>query len=353
MTIELIIEPTGDVVEVSEEQTLLDACLRQGVWLPHACGHGLCGTCKVQVLEGEVDHGDASGFALMDFERDEGYTLACCATATEDVVIEADIDDDPDARQIPVRDFCVNVARAEPLTHDIVRLVLSIDGDALDFQAGQYMNLHLPGIDGGRPFSLANAPSEKNQLEFHVRRVPEGRGTGYIHEQLAVGDSLTVSGPYGRFFTRHSQVKPALFLAGGTGVSSPKSMILELLEKGDKRAITLIHGVRSLRDLYDREFYLDLAEQHAQFRYVPALSEPQAEDEWHGETGFVHEVAERLYDGQFAGNSAYLCGPPVMVEACIRSLMKGRLFEADIFTEKFLTQGDAEPARNSPVFKRL
>jgi len=68
----LTIEPIGETIEVAPGQTLLDACLRAGVWLPHACGHGLCGTCKVEVLEGEVDHGGASPFALMDFERDDG-----------------------------------------------------------------------------------------------------------------------------------------------------------------------------------------------------------------------------------------------------------------------------------------
>src|SRR3546814_15002432 len=47
----------------------------------------------------------ASSFALMDFERDEGKTLACCATVEEDVTIEADIDEDPDAEIIPIRDF--------------------------------------------------------------------------------------------------------------------------------------------------------------------------------------------------------------------------------------------------------
>ena len=92
MTYEVTVEPTGDVIEVEEGQTILDAALRAGVYLPHACGHGLCATCKVDVLEGEIEHGEASPFALMDMERDEGKCLACCATPTSDLTIEADID---------------------------------------------------------------------------------------------------------------------------------------------------------------------------------------------------------------------------------------------------------------------
>lgn len=52
MSYTLEIEPTGDIVEVEEGQTILDAALRQGVYLPYACNHGLCGTCKIEVLEG-------------------------------------------------------------------------------------------------------------------------------------------------------------------------------------------------------------------------------------------------------------------------------------------------------------
>jgi phenol/toluene 2-monooxygenase (NADH) P5/A5 len=105
MTHHLTIEPIGEAIEVADGQTILDACLRAGLYLPHACGHGLCGTCKTVVLEGEIHHGAASPFALMDFERDEGFILACTATLKSDVAIEADVEEDPDARRIPIRDF--------------------------------------------------------------------------------------------------------------------------------------------------------------------------------------------------------------------------------------------------------
>ncbi|MFA5122593.1 2Fe-2S iron-sulfur cluster-binding protein [Zavarzinia sp.] len=101
---ELTIEPLGETIEVADGQTILDACLRAGIWLPHACGHGLCGTCKVDVVDGEIDHGAASSFALMDFERADGKCLACTALLLDDVTIEAEIDEDPDQRRIAVRD---------------------------------------------------------------------------------------------------------------------------------------------------------------------------------------------------------------------------------------------------------
>lgn len=352
MSFQLTIDTTGDEIEVEEGQNILDACLRAGVWLPHACCHGLCGTCKVEVLEGEVNPGDASSFALMDIERDEGKVLACCATLDSDTVIEADIDEEPDARSIPVKDFDVRIARLENLTHDVKGLWLEIEGEGIDFQAGQYINLNVPGIDVPRAFSLANKPSEPNLIELHVRLVPEGEATPVIHNDLKLGDQLRVTGPYGRFFVRKSRSEPMIFIAGGTGLSSPKSMVLDLLQEGCDTPITLFHGVRSLRDLYDNELFESLAAEHACFTYVPVLSEPQDDDNWQGETGFVHEAAQRHFDGNFAGNTAYLCGPPVMIEASIRALMQGRLFEKDIFTERFLTKAE-ETRKRSPVFKRL
>lgn len=350
----LTVEPIEETVELAEGQTILDGCLRAGVWLPHACGHGLCGTCKVEVLDGDVDHGAASPFALMDFEREEGFTLACSATARSDLVIEADIDVDPDAVIRPVRDFVGRVSRFEHLTSDIIGIWISVD-EGIEFQAGQYLNLTVDGVNGPRAFSFAGSPSVTHEVELHVRLVPGGAATPKLHAELSVGDEVRFSGPYGRFFVRRSAEKPMLFLAGGSGLSSPKSMVLDLLESGCTHPITLIHGVRTGADAYFGELFRSLEAAHPNFRYVPALSQPGDLDaEWTGETGFVHEVAERLFDGRFAGMSAYLCGPPPMIEACILTLMKGRLFERDIFTERFVTAADGEAGlAKSPLFKRV
>ena len=349
----LTIEPSGETVEVAAGQTILDACLRAGVYLPHACGHGLCGSCKADVLEGDVDHGAASSFALMDFEREAGKTLACTASLKSDVTIEADVEPDPDARRIPVRDFDAKVAAVEDLTRDVKLIRLSLDGHAIDFQAGQFISLDIPGIEGSRAFSLASPPQQASDVELQVRLVEGGKGTTYLHTELKPGDKLTFSGPYGRFLVRKSRGGPLLFLAGGTGVSSPRSMILDLLSEGYSAPVTLIHGVRTQADLYGCEEFEQLAREHPNFVYVPALSAEPADSGWPGERGFVHEVAQRLFKSSFEGQTAYLCGPPPMIEACIKTLMQGRLFEKHIFLERFPTQGDAAARPKSPIFKRL
>lgn len=354
MTYQLTIEPLGACIDVEDGQTLLDAALRQGIYLPHACGHGLCGTCKVQVTDGVVDHGAANPFALMDFERDEGKTLACCATLESDATIEADIDEEPDARVIPVEDYRGVVTRITDVTPTIKAVRLRLDRP-MDFQAGQYVQLRIPETDATRAFSIANSPADvrsTGEIELNIRRVPGGVGTGYIHERLAESDTVDLSGPYGRFFVRRSAELPMVFMAGGSGLSSPRSMILDLLETGCAQPITLVYGQRNAEELYYDAEFRALAAEHPQFSYVPALSEGEAGEGAAVAHGFVHEAAKAHFDNDFSGHKVYLCGPPAMIDACITTLMQGRLFERDIYHEKFISAADAQQVR-SPLFRNL
>ena len=88
MTTHMItVEPVGREVECDEDQTILEACLRAGVWLPHSCTHGTCATCKVDKLDGEVEMNHQGGIRAR--EIDAGKFLPCCSTAKSDLVIDA------------------------------------------------------------------------------------------------------------------------------------------------------------------------------------------------------------------------------------------------------------------------
>src|SRR5690606_36014807 len=132
--------------------------------------------------------------------------------------------------------------------------------------------------------------SEEGIVELHIRQVPGGAATTYVHESLQQGDQLSISGPYGQFFVRKSDSQDAIFIAGGSGLSSPQSMIQDLLEQGDQRTIYLFQGARDVAELYNRELFESWVKQYPNFRYIPVLNAPKAEDDWHGFTGFVHEA---------------------------------------------------------------
>lgn len=290
----------------------------------------------------------------MDFEREEGKVLACCATLCADTVIEAEIDEEPDAEVIPVKDFAADVARIEQLTPTIKAIYLRLERP-IHFQAGQYIQLEIPGLGQSRAFSIANSPADvaaSGKVELNVRQVPGGLGTAYLHETLKMGDRLRLSGPYGRFFVRKSAKKPMVFMAGGSGLSSPRSMIRDLLQAGCALPITLIYGQRHGAELYYDAEFRALAREHSNFRYIPALSEAIDTAAGGIAGGFVHEAARAQFNNDFSGQQAYLCGPPLMIDACITTLMQGRLFERDIFFEKFISAADAQQVR-SPLFKKV
>jgi phenol hydroxylase P5 protein len=139
-------------------------------------------------------------------------------------------------------------------------------------------------------------------------------------------------------------------MAGGSGLSSPRSMILDLLATGWSQPITLVYGQRNAAELYYDAEFKALAEAHPNFHYLPALSEDSTG--FDGIKGFVHEAAQQHFNGDFSGHQAYLCGPPAMIEACLATLMQGRLYERDIYAEKFITAADASKPR-SALFKRV
>jgi ferredoxin len=181
MSYELTIEPLGRSIEVEEGQTILDAALRAGIYLPHACGQGYCATCKVTVTDGEVDHGEASNFALMDYERDEGKVLACCARLESDLVIEAEIETDDDARDIPVRDYHGVVSRIEDLTPTIKGVWITLDAGDDPRLPGRPVRQPQPARRAGLPRLLAGQRAfrrQRNRAEHPHRsgRVPAPPG---------------------------------------------------------------------------------------------------------------------------------------------------------------------------------
>jgi len=340
---QVLIEPLGETIRVNEGQTILDAALRVGVHIPYACGQGLCSSCKIDVLKGKVDLGNASFSALMDRERAEGKALACCAIPMSDLLIEAEVDEDEDAEAYVVRDFTGVVSKIETYSPRIKGIFIAIEEDGMEFQAGQYVNIKIPELIGGhRAFSIASPPSEQNLVELNVRLIPGGKGTQWLHNELKVGDELNFSGPYGRFHAHPSQPGPMLFLAGGSGLSCMKSIILDLFEKGETRPITLIYGARNQEELYYRELFTQLAEEHGNFTYLPVLSEEPEDSSWSGSRGLVSAAANKQFDEEFAGSKVYICGPPPMIDTCITTLMRGRMLERDIYIENFYTEADRD-----------
>jgi propane monooxygenase reductase subunit len=336
------LEPVGIEMEVDEDETILDAAFRQGLMLMHGCKEGQCAACKSFLLDGEVDLDRYSTFALPDFEEQEGYTLLCRAHAMSDVEIELiNYDEEIIRSGVPIVTATAEVEAVEALTHDIRRLVLKLP-DPLVFNAGQYMDIQIPGADGEhRSFSMANTPGQPDRLEFMIKLYEGGHFSGLLANGhgIKVGDALTCTGPYGVFTLRDSSPRRLVFIAGGAGMAPIVSLLRSMAEKGTTRAATFYYGARTESDLFALEELARLGGELPQMRFVPALSDADGASGWAGESGLITDVVDRLEE-DLTEVDAYLCGPPPMVDAAIALLERRGCPESRIYFDKFTTTAD-------------
>jgi len=336
----LTIHPGNRTVPVRDGETLLDAGLRGAVALPFECRSGGCGACKATVLNGNVDPGVFQRHALSDAERGRGVVLLCCATAHSDVEVE--YEDGAAAREQPLPVYPARVERLERLAHDVMLVALRLaEGRSITFSAGQYVNVILP--DGGRRSYSFTVPGGTTDLvELHVRRVPGGRFSGHVFDQMKVGDPLRVEGPLGSFVLHEPSSRPLVFVAGATGFAPVKSLLEEAFRLGIERPLHLYWGVRKRRDLYLLELPGRWAREHANFRFVPVLSEPDADDEWTGRSGLVHEAILADFP-DMTGLAVYACGSVQMVEAARPEFVAQGLDEDHCFSDAFSPQSRPTP----------
>ena len=242
MSPRVLFEPIGEEIDCDAEETVLDASFRAGYNLVYGCREGQCSACKCYLLEGEVVLKPYSTFALSDSEETNGYTLMCRAMPEEDLVVEL-LHFDPDNYRLenPIRDGRATVTEVESLTHDIRRLVLDVTEPAdFSFIPGQYVDLWIPDSDARRSFSMANVPGD-GQIELIIKRYEGGRFSSMLDGAITAGDELQFTGPYGAFHLREAD-RPALMVAGGSGMAPILSLLRRLSERAHRS-----HGALLLR----------------------------------------------------------------------------------------------------------
>jgi len=328
----MLVRPDNRILAIREGETILDAGLREGVPFPFECRNGGCGKCKASLAYGEVDYGIYQSDALSEAERDAGKLLLCCATPRADIEIEYEPTAAPGG--VPARVWSAVVESMDKLAPDVMRVMLKLEGrERIEFYAGQYINILLE--DGEkRAFSFATAPQVSDRIELQIRRIPGGRYTTQVFEQMQVGDRLRFEGPLGSFFLREDSEKPIIFVAGSTGFAPVKSMVEYAFARGMKRKMLLYWGTRRPEDMYLAALPAQWEREHDNFRFVPVISEPRPEDHWTGRTGLVHEAILEDFPN-LAEYQVYACGSAGMVEAAYPAFRARGLAQDDCFSDAF------------------
>jgi Na+-transporting NADH:ubiquinone oxidoreductase subunit F len=155
---------------------------------------------------------------------------------------------------------------------------------------------------------------------------------------LKEGDKATISGPFGEFYAKESPAE-MVFVGGGAGMAPMRSHIFDQLRRlHSTRPITFWYGARSLREMFYVEDFDMLQKENENFKWHVALSDPQPEDNWKGDTGFIHNVLLENYlkehpapeDCEF-----YMCGPPMMNAAVINMLKELGVEDENIMLDDF------------------
>ena len=341
-----VIQGTEVDFEVQGAETILSAALRQGLDFPHNCRVGGCAACKCKLIKGSVRELTDSSYILSAEQLGQRYILACQSVPRTPVTLKLD---DPSSllgelRAHPVYRTAAQITSLVPLTHDILELTIALKGP-ISFTPGQYADLSVPGvIKGARSYSMAHAPQDDqalvSALRFHVRRVPGGAFTGWLHDTARPGDELSLEGPFGDFALRSAPRRPIIAVAGGSGMA-PLLALLEGASKEDReREVVYFYGARQRRDLYAQARLDALAKSwEAPFEFIPVLSGGAPQDGFQGRRGLVTEaLKERLEERPELAARAqlYMCGPPGMIDAAIEVAKEAGLDPSSIYFDRFL-----------------
>jgi Na+-transporting NADH:ubiquinone oxidoreductase subunit F len=352
---------------------LLGALANAGIFVSSACGGGgTCGQCRVDIKAGggellptEVDH-------ISKKEAKQGCRLSCQVSIKENMDIELE------EEIFGIKKWDCEVVSNDNKATFIKELVLKIpNGESVPFKAGGYIQIEAPphhvkykdfdipqeyrgdwerfgffNIESEveeetiRAYSMANYPEEAGIIMLNVRvaspppnnlTLPAGKMSSYIWS-LKEGDKATISGPFGEFYAKESPAE-MVFVGGGAGMAPMRSHIFDQLRRlNTTRPITFWYGARSLREMFYVEDFDMLQKENDNFKWHVALSDPQPEDNWEGDTGFIHNVLLKNYlkdhpapeDCEF-----YMCGPPMMNAAVINMLKELGVEDENIMLDDF------------------
>lgn len=261
------------------------------------------------------------------------------------------------------KDFQLRVVSSKSVSTFIREITLEyVDGE-IEFTPGDYMQFRIPtyeqiafrDFDIPEPYatvwenqhifdltaqhkeegrlnnySLANNPIKDGVIKLNVRIAtpPSGQdclpgvGSSYFYS-LKEGDTVNAIGPFGDFHIKPTH-KEMVYIGGGAGMAPLRAHLSHLLENEQSaRRVSFWYGARSRQEIFYADFFERLEKENDNFSFNLALSSPLPEDDWQGKTGFIHDVVLKNHlEGHPALQSVefYLCGPPMMIDACKKML---------------------------------
>lgn len=320
-----------------EHDTLLRAGLRAGLGFPYECNAGSCGTCKVDLVEGQIHSLRPDAPGLGDRDRAKGRVLACQAQPGSDCRIKVRLRPENVPVHRPAR-FKAKLVSTRDLTHDMREFHFKAAEGAPGFLPGQYALFYLPGLDVPRTYSLSNIDDGSGEWHFIVRRVPGGTGTVTLFDKVPMGSTIELDGPYGLAYLRTDAPRDIICIGGGSGLAPVLSIARGAIRepKLAGRKIHVFYGARTERDLCGDADLRELQGYGERLTFEAVLSMPeQSAQAWTGATGFVHEHVQKFIGERWGDFEYYFAGPPAMAEAVQRMLIDKRVPYPQVHFDSF------------------
>jgi benzoate/toluate 1,2-dioxygenase reductase subunit len=320
-------------IDVGADELVLDAALRQGVPLVYQCRSGSCSTCVGQMVSGTLEMARDRGLSLIASEIADGKRLLCSSRALAPSVVRLHY---PSALIYAEERglFEARVVGVEWPAPSVAKLAIALErGAGVSFQAGQYVRIKVPGTQEWRSYSMCSTPRDLPKMEFLVRIIPGGMMSEHLRTARA-GERLEVEGPLGAFIL-HPGRGLHVFVAGGTGLAPILAMIDEIRRaSGPRPKMLLSFGCASDRTFFHRD------EIELRQWWIPQLSVRLSADRVEDPaSGLIQGTpvdalgAEPVDDPEA---SAYLCGPPPMIEGARRRLVELGVSPERIYAERFV-----------------
>jgi toluene monooxygenase electron transfer component len=327
---------TDVVFECATGDTITRAGLRAGLALPYECNTGACGTCKMELVSGDIESLRPDAPALTDRDRAKRRVLGCQAQPRSDCTVKTRID--PAAAVVrPPSTTRATLARMRDLTHDIREFSFELP-TRKPFLPGQYALLQLPGVPTVRAYSMSNIDGEP-RWEFQIKRVPSGLATSILFERLSRGAEIVIDGPYGNAYLRIAVARDIVAIAGGSGIAPIISIARGTADAAAlaSRHLHVFYGGRRPADICGVDLLDALPGLAGRFTYTPVISCPEDAESrgWTGLTGFVHEAAGARLPQPLAQFEYYCAGPPAMTLAVQRMLLEAKVPAGQVHFDQF------------------